>query len=102
MDQLRKIPFKRMSRTDMESGIKTCTARARPMAAPGDRFYAFGGMYAITAVTQMPLAKVQSQRWQAEGCDSPQDFEIEWEEIHPRRGFDPAQQVYVHDFRRAD
>jgi hypothetical protein len=93
------IPFRPSFREAMLADIKTCTARSRRMADVGDRFLAFGAWFEIDGVTEESLAYV-ADCWQSEGCTSREHFIEVWNSIHPRRGYDPEEIVYLHRFHR--
>jgi len=63
-------------------------------------FEVFGTTFRITYVSQIFLWLVAKQWYQDEGCKSPEEFEQVWKALHPRRGFDPNQKVWLHRFVR--
>jgi len=93
------IPFKSRFKPVMLSGEKTWTSRTKIRGIPNDIFEIFGATFKITRLEKMPLSEVL-YNWQKEGCESREDFIQIWKEIHPRKGFDPHQKVYVHKFKR--
>ncbi len=94
------IPFKSRFREALLDGTKNVTSRTRKMAAPGDMFTAFGGEFRLDALWKCPLKKVAGELWKREGAVSEKDFKEIWEDIHPLKGFDPEQVVWVHEFHR--
>lgn len=95
-----EIPFRPIFKTVMLTDIKTMTCRPRVMGRVDDRFRAFGAEFELTHVLRTTLLFVASDAWRQEGVESPAAFQVIWEDIHPRRGFDPEQVVYAHIFRR--
>jgi len=95
-----EIPFKDKFKEPMLSGVKIMTARTRKMAEPQERFFAFGSFFQINAVYKIPLALVANVLWKLEGCHSANDFISTWREIHPRKGYDGEQLIYLHTFKR--
>lgn len=93
-----EIPFLYRFKEPMLTGRKTCTSRTRKMGDPGDVFAAFGTLFQINRVWATGLAVVKTGLWKKEGVGSPEEFENVWNQIHPRKGFDPGQVVYVHNF----
>jgi hypothetical protein len=88
-------------RTVILDGTKTCTSRTGKMAKPGDIFTAFGQDFQVNYVWGTSLGVVKTM-WKREGVKSPEEFEEVWKTIHPVKGFDPGQLVYVHDFSPLD
>ncbi len=95
-----EIPFVRAFEDKLVYGEKTCTSRNKRYGNPGDFFTAFGETFVLTYVEKLPLAFVSSVLWKEEGCASPEEFRQVWVEIHPRKGYDGDQEVWVHKFRR--
>ena len=94
------IPFQVRWRDRMLSGWKTCTSRTRKYGAPGDTFDAFGVTFEIIDVEQAELIYVAVGLHKKEGCSTPWEFKEVWKELHPRKGWDDSQKVWVHLFRR--
>jgi hypothetical protein len=46
----------------------------------------------------MPLGHVRDHLYAAEGADSPEEFVEVWNSIHPNKGFEEGQLVWVHWF----
>ena len=95
------IPFKPYFREPMLAGVKTCTARTSRKGAVGDRFQAFGAWFELKNVTEECLAYV-ADCWKSEGCTSREHFLSVWNEIHPVKGYDPEQIVYLHRFKKVE
>jgi hypothetical protein len=94
------LPFRSFFVYKIIEGKKTCTARTRRYGAVGDVLDTVGGPIQLTEVVRKPLATVRDDYWRQEGLASPEDFERTWAALHPRRGFDPEQLVWLHRFVR--
>ena len=94
-----KIPFKPYFKEPLLSGVKVCTARTKRMGAVGDRFMAFDTWFEIKSVTKEDLTFV-ADLWHQEGCTSREHFIEVWNEIHSTTGYRPAQQVFLHRFKK--
>lgn len=44
------------------------------------------------------LSIVAREYWREEGCSSPDEFISIWQGIHPRKGWDSEQFVFLHEF----
>ena len=95
------IPFQQRFQEAMLNGCKTQTARTKRYAREGNRFRAFDATFEVRAVIQQSLRVVRDQ-WQVEGCASPEEFDEIWKELHPRRGLDLEQIVWVHRFTKVE
>lgn len=95
------IPFLAEFKDAMLSGRKTMTSRTKRYGEEGDTFNAFGATFKIVNVSQMSLRLIANEYYVDEGCDSDNDFVNIWKRIHPRKGFIPAQMVWVHKFEKA-
>ena len=94
-----EIPFLPEFETAIVTGRKTATTRTKRYGSPGDCFEAFGRAFVITDVRRMLLGTVAHQYYLEEGFDSDVDFIQCWTRIHPRKGYEPRQLVYLHLFR---
>jgi len=94
------IPFKGEFREAMLSGRKTMTSRYKRYGEPGDYFKAFGKTFTIISVRKVQLSHVKDSFYYSEGFESPREFAKVWALLHPRRGFRPRDEVYLHSFRR--
>jgi len=85
-----KLPFNKWSQKRIMQGRKFCTSRTKKY----DDLRVF-------AIIKMPLWIVSVYLWELEGADSPHHFEKIWTAIHPKQGWTPNLEVYVHfgDFR---
>jgi hypothetical protein len=97
-----QIPFKSEFKKRMLSGHKTVTSRTRKYGEVGDTFQAFGATFRITLVFQYKLDCVAYLLCHEEGFDSPDEFIACWATIHPGRGYQPSQTVWVHRFKKEE
>lgn len=81
-------------------GAKTCTARNKKYGEPGDLLVNTRAdiVLRLTEVGKVRLDVVRDHYWEDEGCASPQEFEEIWNQIHPRKRFQPEQEVWLHRF----
>jgi hypothetical protein len=59
-----------------------------------------GREFVLTSVRPKKLRQVAHELWEEEGCKSESDFIEIWKGIHPRKGWDPEQFVFVHEFEQ--
>lgn len=96
------IPF----RDDMKEAVfdrrKFCTTRGRKYGEAGDWFkLTMSGeaqKFELIAVRKHTLGYVATNLFRIEGCDSVDGFILLWEEIHPRKTFDPREEKWTHYF----
>jgi hypothetical protein len=93
------IPFLSRFKEPMLSGQKTTTARTRKFGNAGDKFIAFGYSFELVKVETVPLSKVATSYYSQEGFYSKHEFISVWELIHPIKGYDPRQVVWLHQFK---
>ncbi len=93
------IPFKDRFAGPMLNGQKVMTSRTHKMADKGDIFHIFGGEFQVERVVKVKLGLVAHKWFREEGVDSTEGFKRIWTEIHPKRRFDPDQEVYLHIFK---
>ena len=97
------IPFKSCWKGKMLSGRKTCTTRTKRYGREGDIFEAFGEKFVITnVINAYPLGLAIFLFAYEDGFESPDKMKKFWIKLHPRKGFDPQQEVWVHWFERID
>lgn len=94
-----RIPFWEMFREPMIRGDKIMTTRSRKFGNKGDTFQKFCHTFIITLVKKLPIALVANEFYDAEGFDTPEDFIKVWEKIHPKVGYQPEREYYVHLFK---
>jgi len=95
------IPFQDRFREPMLNGIKIMTSRTKKYGHKGDFFRIFGAPFLLTEEPHLEqLGFIAKHFWQKEGVESEADFVLLWGQIHPYRGFDSKQLVYLHEFRR--
>jgi hypothetical protein len=97
-----RFPFQPEWEQKMLSGEKTCTSRRTVFGLAGDTFVAFGQRYLITKVEERSLEDVARNLYRQEGCQNVSEFVGWWNKLHPRRGFQLKQVVFVHHFRRLE
>jgi len=97
-----KIPFRWRFRGPMLSGKKTMTSRTSKMGQAGDTFTAFGHRFEITRVQLLTLDEISEKYWREEGVESPSQFVIVWNSIHPVKRFVKDQLVFSHIFKRLE
>lgn len=96
------LPFNDRFRDQMLKGLKTMTSRTKRYGETGNTFAAFGATFLIRVTTQFTLGEIARYFYRNEGFSSPEEFIAFWNEIHPRKGYDPEQKVYVHDFSKGE
>lgn len=94
------IPFNEWSKDKLDTDEKTCTTRTKKYGDPGDYFYVKGVKYVLTAVQRVSLQEVADFYYKYEGCGSSDEFILVWNDIHPFKGYDAEQRVYLHIFRK--
>jgi len=97
-----EISFLEMFRESMLRGDKIMTTRSRKYGDKGDTFDKFGHTFIITLVKKLPVGLVANEFYDAEGFDTPEEFIKVWERIHPKVGYQPERDYYVHLFKLAE
>ena len=92
------IPFRDDMAQEAIDGRKTCTSRNKKCGEPGDDFEIGEHLFILTSVTRQYLNTIASSRFKEEGFDSPEAFMDAWAELHPRNGWEPHKQVWLHEF----
>lgn len=95
-----QIPFRPHFKDAIIAGRKIATSRTKTYGKPGDEFEAFGYVFVIERQERISLGVVAHRHYEAEGFDSPEGFKNEWISIHPGRGYEPEQKVWMHWFHR--
>ena len=95
------IPFKKQFEQDLRDGKKTMTTRTKRYGYPGDWFTSFGMYFVLTWVSKTQLRIVAESFYHQEGFESPRGFIEIWEKLHPKMGYLPYREVYLHEFKRA-
>lgn len=98
------IPFNDWSIDKLQRGIKTATTRSKPYGKPGDTFEVNIGTdvhkrYELVSVTQRLLGTVAKRHYDEEGAESTSEFIEVWNDIHPRRKFQPNDIKWFHKFK---
>lgn len=94
------LPFRPQFKDMLVGRRKTMTTRTKAMGQPGDTFEAFGCRFLLTLVKAVELSLVADHYYWEEGFSSSQGFIDIWEQIHPVKGYEPRQIVYLHEFHR--
>lgn len=94
------IPFLSRFKKPILSGQKTTTARVKKHGNIGDIFSAFGCDFELVKIGKVLLSNVATSYYSQEGFTSKQEFINIWKLIHPIRGYDSKQIVWLHQFKR--
>lgn len=96
------IPMNDWSRDKLRKRIKNATSRNKRYGWLGDTFLEdVGGRmveYGIIEQKHTTLREVRDVYFRMEGCETPEEFEQVWIDIHPRAGFQPEHKVWLHIF----
>lgn len=96
------LPFTPRMEAAVKAGTKTATSRTKRYGKAGDVVVTREGQrLLLIEVERVLLSTVRDHYWRDEGCESPEDFERVWGDIHPLRGYDGSQKVYLHRFVHA-
>ena len=93
-----KIPFNAWSIGKLNLAFKCATSRTKKYGSVGDIFMVDGNTYRLNMIVKLPLWFIRRYLYASEGCENPEVFEAVWNSIHPRKGFDPNQEVWYHHF----
>jgi hypothetical protein len=102
-----EIPFNEWSKERLSINSKCATSRNKKYGNPGDTFsVTFIGcssgtwtrVYRLMFVEKVSLGFVAKFFYSMEGCLTPDEFVKVWNDIHPRKKFDPEQLVWLHVF----
>ena len=96
---MKKIPFWEVFKTPMLRGDKIMTTRSKKYGNKGDKFEAFGHVFEIMMVKKLPIGLIANEFYEEEGFDCKECFIDTWETIHPRVGYQPEREYYVHLFK---
>ena len=99
---LTTIPFLPEFREAVRSGRKTMTTRTKPYGKAGDVLQGPDCHLLLVEVNKTRLAIVANFCFTQEGFDSTEDFETAWAGLHPKRGYQPNQEVWLHRFEVVD
>lgn len=97
------IPFNDWSKKRLALGVKTATSRNKKYGEPGDYFEVNLGdqgtvRYELVFVKKKRLVDIAKHNWKSEGCTDELEFIKVWCDIHPKKGFEPRQEVWYHSF----
>lgn len=93
------IPFMPEFKDRMLAGQKTATTRNKRYGHGGDLFSAFGHTFRLTKVDKVYLQDVASTFYKQEGFETQQEFVDVWVKLHPRKGWQFDQEVWLHQFK---
>jgi hypothetical protein len=93
------IPFNVWSKQRLKKGKKTATSRRTKYGEPEDTFIVGEQKFQITNVLYLPLRLIANRYYLEEGAKSEEEFIEIWKGIHPIRGWNPDQKVYIHFFK---
>lgn len=98
------IPYNNWSIGKFRYRVKTATTRSKRYGEIGDIHSVVGLSLWLETIYQarVTLGFVARYFWRHEGAISEEDFIKVWVEIHPKKGFDPNQKVWLHLFREID
>lgn len=101
-----EIPFREDMALAVTSGRKVCTTRSDRYGDVGDtfkvRWEAIETRLVLTHVERKTLSYVATFLHDPEGFETAREFIGIWNEIHPRKGFDPQALKWVHWFERVE
>ena len=95
---MKRLPFRPEFEEAIRSGAKTVTSRTRRYGQINDVLHTPFGPVWLVGLYQVRLATVRDNFWRAEGVGSAEEFVETWVRLHPRKGFDPDQRVWLHEF----
>ncbi len=101
-----KIPFTPRFQSAVIEHEKWATSRTKRYGEVGNVFCVKESRYpyatfrlVITHQERVTLGFVAQEMYDAEGCESPEEFIEIWKKIHPRAGWTPEKKVWLHIFR---
>lgn len=103
-----EIPFRDDMIYAVSLGWKCCTSRTKRYGCPGDLFLLHRKeidmkfLCEIMGVVQLPLGFVAYRLYQLEGFGDEEDFINVWNELHPKKKYNPDQLVWVHFFDKVE
>ena len=86
----------------MLTGKKIATTHTKKYGNGGDLFCAFGHSFQLTKVNKVYLQDVCSIYYTQEGFNSQPEFIDCWKKLHPRSGYQPEKEVWLHEFKRIE
>lgn len=97
------IPFRPDMALACIDGKKVCTSRTKRYGWPGDTFPVTDGngrskSFVLRKIVQRELGYVARVLFIPEGVSSSLKFIELWKQLHPFKGYDPSQIVFVHFF----
>lgn len=95
------FPFNDWSKDRMAKGLKKMTSRTSRHAQIGDTFKCVEKTWLVVGVGWVKLGYVAKYCYALEGAMTPQEFIDVWNQIHPKKKFDPEEEVCAHFFEVA-
>lgn len=99
-NHIKDFPFAEDMQQASLEGKKECTSRNHKYGEVGDTFDINGVRFEITKVIRPSLEYVKKNLCTQEGFDTPEDFEKKWVQLHPRKGWNGAQLVWCHFYKK--
>ncbi len=96
------LPFHDRFVDAIQSGRKTMTSRNSRYGKAGDILWTPAGFVRLLDVRKCEIETVAQEHYHEEGLDSPEEFREVWREIHPRKGWVPDQEIWLHEFEHID
>ena len=97
-----QLPFLEKFHPKILNGTKTATSRTKRYGKEGDYFVLGNTKFEIIKVRKMLLCEVFNNLLKEEGVEDEFEFINTWKKLHPRKGYEPFQEVFVHFFRRSE
>lgn len=92
------MPFLPRFHAAIQKGLKTATTRTQAYGKPGDILDTPAGPIKLLFVGRFKLGIVRDCLWRCEGLSGPVPFEMIWRDLHPKAGFNPDQEAWLHLF----
>lgn len=100
---MKSIPFQAKFMPLINAGKKTMTTRNKKYGESGDYLIATSHgekiYLRLISVSRVDLDNVATVYYREEGCQSPLEFIEIWNDIHPIKGFQGSQKVWLHSFQ---
>ena len=93
------IPMNDWSKARLFNQTKKATSRYKKYGEVGDKFEVDGFRYELELVIKVPLWFVIEDLYLSEGACSSKELQKVWEDIHPKRGYRPFDEVWYHHFK---
>jgi len=101
----RQLKFMSDSARKILEGLKTETRRRLTPRnlhfKAGDTFVVNGHVYRVVSTRIQRLGEMSNEEIAREGYNNREQFADDWRKLHPRKGYDPRQEVLVLRFEPA-